>query len=106
MFTSWVQGTTHRLLASVTIVDYAGAVGELFTPSIPSFLTPLCPVLDTYVEPAEDVVSDYLWRFLRASMPSTRATIAPPSMAWSSLTSLDTLVRDDLRLSRKPCGPK
>lgn len=57
MSTSWVQGTTRRLLASVTIVDYAGAVRELFTPSIPSFLIPLCPVLDTYVEPDEDVVS-------------------------------------------------
>ena len=29
MLTSWIQGTTRRSLASVTIADYTGAVGEI-----------------------------------------------------------------------------
>ena len=59
LFTNWVQGTSRRLLASITIVDYTGAIGVTFTVSfsVPSLLTPLCPVLDTFVEPTEEVVS-------------------------------------------------
>ena len=57
LFTSWVQGTTRRLLASITIVDYTGTIGVTFTVSVPSLLTLLCPVLDTFVEPTEEVVS-------------------------------------------------
>ena len=57
LFTSWVQGTTRRSLASITIVDYAGTIGVTFTISVPSPLTLLCPVLDTFVEPTEEVVS-------------------------------------------------
>jgi hypothetical protein len=57
MFTSWVQGTSRRLLASITIVDYTGTIGVTFTVSVPSLLTPLVPVLDTFVEPTEEVVS-------------------------------------------------
>jgi hypothetical protein len=35
IFTSWVQGPTRRLLASITIVDYTGAIGETFTIATP-----------------------------------------------------------------------
>ena len=57
LFTSWVQGTTRRLIASITIVDYAGTIGVTFTVSVSPLLTLLCPVLDTFVEPTEEVVS-------------------------------------------------
>lgn len=59
LFTNWVQGTSRRLLASITIVDYAGTIGVTFTISVfvPSLLTLLYPVLDTFVEPTEEVVS-------------------------------------------------
>lgn len=30
LFTSWVQGTSRRLLASITIVDYSGTIGVAF----------------------------------------------------------------------------
>ena len=63
LFTSWVQGTSRHLLASITIVDYAGTIGvTLSTVSISSLLTPLCPVLDTFVEPTEEVVSTTIVR--------------------------------------------
>jgi hypothetical protein len=109
MFTSWVQGTTRRMLASITIVDYTGAIGVTFNVSVPSLLTLLCPVLDTFVEPTEEVVSTTICR--EESLPgvltfSTSPTIAPPSMDWNTLTSVDILARDRLMLSGTLFGPK
>ena len=38
LFTSWVQGTTRHLLASITIVDYTGTIGGAITVSLPASL--------------------------------------------------------------------
>ena len=108
MFTCWVQGTTHRMLASITIVDYAGAIGVTFTVSIRPLLTPLFPVLDTFVEPTEEVVSTTTIgaSLLGALTPSASLTIAPPFMVFKAITSVAILARDHFMLSGKSCGLK